>query len=279
MDIWSSQSIAGFIKMSKARAPKKLTSFLNKTYEIVNDPTNSVTVAWTTDGMGFTINSVPDFVEQILPRYFKHSNFASFVRQLNMYDFHKSREQGCENVFRHPSFLRGRRSLLRDIRRKSTEITSESVLSKSDCQHLLSKVQELQGQHQTLEATVQELRTQNHDMKEHNMSLLHELAEFKAREEQLEGLLNTFSGQLQNVTSPDHYFKGHRHNHAAPLCLVEEGQSMELEGTERTPSEELDKQGRYAGARMRLPEASAGSPESADTEMEAEMDRLLMPED
>lgn len=65
---------------SNAPAP-----FLSKTYDLVDDPSTNHVVSWSETGGSFVVWDPTEFAKDLLPMYFKHNNFSSFVRQLNTY--------------------------------------------------------------------------------------------------------------------------------------------------------------------------------------------------
>lgn len=59
--------------------------FLTKTYDMVEDPATDAVVSWSSGRNSFVVWDSHKFSTTLLPRYFKHSNFSSFIRQLNTY--------------------------------------------------------------------------------------------------------------------------------------------------------------------------------------------------
>ncbi|TFK33858.1 hypothetical protein BDQ12DRAFT_669888 [Crucibulum laeve] len=100
------------------------SDFVKKLYKMLEDPTFQSVVSWGPQGDCFVVKDMNEFTKSILPRMFKHSNFASFVRQLNKYDFHKVKNTDDNQfgehswTFRHPDFHADRRDALENIKRK-----------------------------------------------------------------------------------------------------------------------------------------------------------------
>ncbi|XP_043840010.1 heat shock factor protein 4 isoform X2 [Dromiciops gliroides] len=151
--------------------PSPVPAFLTKLWTLVGDPETNHLICWSPNGTSFHVRDQGRFAKEVLPKYFKHNNMASFVRQLNMYGFRKvvSIEQGGlvkpdrdDTEFQHLCFLRGHEHLLEHIKRKVSVLRSEeSRLRQEDLSRLLCEVQLLRGQQDSAEGQLQDLRQQN----------------------------------------------------------------------------------------------------------------------
>ena len=103
----------------KYKKKSEYPNFLLKLYQILENKEYKDIIEWGDDGKYFIVKNLHDFTENILPKYYKHNNYSSFIRQLNMYDFHKRKGNTNEHIFEHVNFIKDRKDLLKLIKRKS----------------------------------------------------------------------------------------------------------------------------------------------------------------
>ncbi|KDN52603.1 hypothetical protein K437DRAFT_231954 [Tilletiaria anomala UBC 951] len=116
---------------------KAASHFVRRLFSMLEDGSWNEIVRWSLSGTSFVVANMNDFTKHVLPRHFRHSNFASFVRQLNKYDFHKVKKDpamfealfgmapgssngDCNQMweFKHDCFVRARPDLLDEVKRK-----------------------------------------------------------------------------------------------------------------------------------------------------------------
>nr|XP_039320453.1 heat shock factor protein 1 isoform X1 [Saimiri boliviensis boliviensis] len=179
-----------------AAGPSNVPAFLTKLWTLVSDPDTDALICWSPSGNSFHVFDQGQFAKEVLPKYFKHNNMASFVRQLNMYGFRKvvHMEQGGlvkperdDTEFQHPCFLRGREQLLENIKRKVTSVStlkSEDIKIRQDSvTKLLTDVQLMKGKQECMDSKLLA-------MKHENEALWREVASLRQKHAQQQKVVN-----------------------------------------------------------------------------------------
>ncbi|XP_010051445.1 heat stress transcription factor A-2 [Eucalyptus grandis] len=151
--------------------------FLKKTYEMVSDPSTDTVVSWSSSGGRFVVWDAHEFSKQVLPRYFKHSNFSSFIRQLNTYGFRKMDPDRWE--FANRGFQEGKKHLLKNIRRRrapSNHMKTSSSTVASDYWEAgkEAELEMLKKNQEALKAEILKLREE----REHSQHELNQVTEW-----------------------------------------------------------------------------------------------------
>ncbi|XP_032171645.1 heat shock factor protein 1 isoform X9 [Mustela erminea] len=179
-----------------AAGPSNVPAFLTKLWTLVSDPDTDALICWSPSGNSFHVFDQGQFAKEVLPKYFKHNNMASFVRQLNMYGFRKvvHIEQGGlvkperdDTEFQHPCFLRGQEQLLENIKRKVTSVStlkSEDMKTRQDSvTKLLTDVQLMKGRQESMDSRLLA-------MKHENEALWREVASLRQKHAQQQKVVN-----------------------------------------------------------------------------------------
>ncbi|XP_067356548.1 heat shock factor protein 4 isoform X2 [Channa argus] len=190
-------------------------AFLTKLWTLVEDPDTNHLICWSarltmcehdssfTTGTSFHVFDQGRFAKEVLPKYFKHNNMASFVRQLNMYGFRKVvnieqsglvKPERDDTEFQHLYFLQGHEHMLEHIKRKVSIVKSEETkVRQEDLSKLLYEVQLLRTQQDNMECQMQ-------DMKQQNEVLWREVVSLRQNHTQQQKLIQFLFSQMQSNT-------------------------------------------------------------------------------
>ncbi|XP_052891669.1 putative uncharacterized protein DDB_G0277255 isoform X3 [Anopheles moucheti] len=199
-------------------------AFLAKLWRLVEDNETNDLISWSTDGRSFIIQNQAQFAKELLPLNYKHNNMASFIRQLNMYGFHKitSIDNGGlrfdkdEMEFTHPCFQKDHPYLLEHIKRKiatskqqqlqaQQQLEDKSVLKLEAVSRVLSEVKNMRGRQDTLDSRFQ-------TMKQENEALWREIAILRQKHHKQQQIVNKLIQFLVTIVQPSRSGLGSMNN-------------------------------------------------------------------
>jgi len=97
--------------------PGRVPNFPAKMHAILSRPDLADVIAWMPHGRSWRVLKPREFEVRVLPTFFEHSKFSSFIRQANGWGFRRITQGRDRNSYYHDLFLRGLPHLCKQMKR------------------------------------------------------------------------------------------------------------------------------------------------------------------
>ncbi|XP_071539471.1 uncharacterized protein Hsf isoform X2 [Panulirus ornatus] len=214
-------------------------AFLTKLWRLVDDVKTNDLISWTQNGRSFIIKNQAKFAQDLLPQYYKHNNMASFVRQLNMYGFHKVvsadsgglRVERDEMEFAHNHFQRGQEALIENIKRKQQRRLASDGIDFSQIPTSRTMILE---DNKSVTKLLNDVRDMKRDQDSMSTKLLGLKRENEALWREYASMRQKFSKQQQIIEKLIHFLIAMVKNPSKTLVPKRKFNHLALEGGEET---------------------------------------------
>jgi HSF-type DNA-binding len=98
-------------------SPGRVPNFPAKMHSILSRPDLADLVAWMPHGRSWRVLKPREFEISVIPTYFEHAKFSSFIRQANGWGFRRITQGRDRNSYYHEQFLRGLPHLCKMMKR------------------------------------------------------------------------------------------------------------------------------------------------------------------
>jgi hypothetical protein len=97
--------------------PGRVPNFPAKMHSILSRPDLADVICWMPHGRSWRVLKPREFEIRVIPTYFEHAKFSSFIRQANGWGFRRITQGRDRNSYYHELFMRGLPHLCKDMKR------------------------------------------------------------------------------------------------------------------------------------------------------------------
>jgi hypothetical protein len=119
--------------------PGRVPTFPAKLQAILSRPDNADIIAWMPHGRSWRVLKPREFEVKVIPLFFEHAKFSSFIRQANGWGFRRITQGRDRNSYYHPLFLRNLPHLCKNMKRPGV---SQKTAADPDHEPDLNKISE-----------------------------------------------------------------------------------------------------------------------------------------